>query len=59
MPHPADPVPAVPAPRDPAAPPAGPAGHAAHDTLLVAAYAAGDATGRELETATALVAALP
>ena len=33
------------------------AAHAAHDPLLVAAYAAGDATGAELETATALVAA--
>ena len=34
-----------------------PAAHAAHDPVLVAAYAAGDATGPELETATALVAA--
>ncbi len=35
------------------------ADHAAHDPVLVAAYAAGDATGPELETATALVAACP
>ncbi|MCJ7711643.1 MAG: hypothetical protein MUQ32_12530, partial [Chloroflexi bacterium] len=48
MPHPA----AANAAVDPAA-------HAAHDPVLVAAYAAGDATGAELETATALVAACP
>ena len=48
MPHPA---------VDPAA--VDPAAHAAHDPLLVAAYAAGDAAGEELETATALVAACP
>ncbi len=30
--------------------------HAAHDQELVAAYAAGDAAGADLETATALVA---
>ena len=34
-----------------------PADHAAHDAVLVAAYAAGDAEGPELEAATALVAA--
>lgn len=33
-----------------------PATHAAHDPLLVSAYAAGDATGRELDAAAALVA---
>jgi len=33
--------------------------HATHDQELVAAYAAGDATGADLETATALVAACP
>jgi hypothetical protein len=33
------------------------AGHATHDRVLVAAYAAGDATGTGLETAVALVAA--
>ncbi len=33
-----------------------PAAHAAHDPVLVAAYAAGDATGAELEAATAQVA---
>jgi len=36
---------------------ADPADHAAHDPLLVAAYAAGDAAGEELEVVTALVAA--
>lgn len=36
-----------------------PATHAAHDTVLVAAYAAGDATGAGLDHATALVAACP
>ena len=34
-----------------------PADHAAHDQLLVAAYAAGDAEGTDLQAATALVAA--
>ncbi len=34
-----------------------PSPHADHDRLLVAAYAAGDATGADLETAQALVAA--
>ena len=34
-----------------------PAGHAGHDRVLVATYAAGDATGTGLETAIALVAA--
>ena len=38
-------------------PPVDPAAHAAHDADLVAAYAAGDATGAELEAATTLVAA--
>jgi len=51
MPHPADPADSL-APVDPAA-------HATHDTLLVAAFAAGDATGAELETAVALVAGCP
>jgi hypothetical protein len=54
MPHPVDPDP------DPAlvaSAPAVPADHAAHDPVLVAAYAAGDATGTELEAATALVTA--
>ena len=45
MPHPASTV-------DPAA-------HATHDTVLVAAYAAGDAAGAELEAATDLVAGCP
>ena len=45
MPHP-DPAPLDPVPAD----------HAAHDAVLVAAYAAGDAEGLALETATALVA---
>ena len=34
-------------------------GHAGHDPLLVAAYAAGDAAGSELDDALALVAACP
>ena len=47
MPHPAvDPAPAT-------------VPHDAHDPLLVAAHAAGDAAGEELETATKLVAACP
>lgn len=48
MPHPAAATPAV-----------DPTSHAAHDPVLVAAFAAGDATGAELETAIALVAACP
>ena len=36
-----------------------PTRHADHDPLLVAAYAAGDATGTELDAAQALVAACP
>jgi hypothetical protein len=36
--------------------PTAPADHAAHDPLLVAAYAAGDATGAQLDAAAALVA---
>lgn len=36
-----------------------PAGHAGHDQLLVAAYAAGDASGADLERAAALVASCP
>ena len=51
MPHPADPA-------DPLAP-VDPAAHATHDLLLVAAFAAGDATGAELEAAAALVAGCP
>ena len=51
MPHPAEHA-------DPLAP-ADPAAHATHDTLLVAAFAGGDATGAELETAAALVAGCP
>ena len=43
--------------RVPPVDPADPAAHAAHDAGLVAAYAAGDATGAELEAATTLVAA--
>jgi hypothetical protein len=39
--------------------PADPAGHADHDPLAIAAYAAGDATGSELDAAMALVAACP
>jgi hypothetical protein len=51
MPHPAvDPTAAALA--DPV-----PADHAAHDAVLVAAFAAGDAEGAELEAATALVTA--
>ena len=46
--------PAAPVPTDPAAPV--PADHASHDTVLVAAYAAGDLAGTELEAAAALVA---
>jgi hypothetical protein len=46
----------MPQPTTPATP-ATQATHAAHDAYLVAAYAAGDATGAELEAATALVAA--
>jgi len=46
----------MPTPADPAAQDA-PADHAAHDRVLVAAYAAGDATGTDLEAAIALVAA--
>jgi hypothetical protein len=53
MPHPVDPGPVTSAPVAPAVP----ADHAAHDPVLVAAYAAGDATGTELEAATALVTA--
>ncbi len=48
MPHPADPA-------DPASP-LDPTAHATHDPLLVAALAAGDAAGAELEAASALVA---
>ena len=33
--------------------------HAAHDPLLVAAYAAGDASGAELERAAAVVGSCP
>jgi len=51
MPHPADPADHV--------DPADPVAHATHDTLLVAAFAAGDATGAELEAAAALVAGCP
>ena len=36
-----------------------PDGHAGHDPLLVAAYAAGDASGADLEQATALVSSCP
>ncbi len=36
-----------------------PAAHAGHDPELIAAYAAGDATGAELDTAAALVAGCP
>ena len=43
MPHPVSPAPV-------------PADHATHDPVLIAAYAAGDAAGSELDTATALVA---
>jgi hypothetical protein len=49
MPHPAVTNPAT----------ADPVAHAAHDPLVVAAYAAGDAGGAELEAASALVAACP
>ena len=47
----------MPPPADLAIDPAAHAAHAAHDADLVAAYAAGDATGAELEAATTLVAA--
>jgi hypothetical protein len=46
----------MPHPTVPSAPTAAAAGHAEHDPLLVAAYAAGDATGAQLDEAAGLVA---